>query len=94
MNNKSKIRAVARSIGTKSTIAIIIAFLLTIAATCVGGYWLYRAIKQDMQLQGKVNAVQAAKEYVCPGKQGFIHYKNDICFPNLPLLRIKRYQLF
>lgn len=64
MNNKSKIRAVARSIGTKSTIAIIIVFLLTIAATCVGGYWLYRAIKQDMQLQGKVNAVQAAKEYL------------------------------
>jgi signal transduction histidine kinase len=63
MNKKSKISTIARTIGTKSTIAAIIVFLLTIVATCVGGYWLYRATKQDIQLQGKVNAVEAAKEF-------------------------------
>ena len=60
---KSKVRTVVRSIGTRSAIAAIIVFLLTVAATCVGAYRLYTATKQDLQLQGKVNAVQAAKEF-------------------------------
>ena len=60
---KSKVRTVVRSIGTRNAIAAIIVFLLTVAATCVGAYRLYTATKQDLQLQGKVNAVQAAKEF-------------------------------
>ena len=53
MNKKSKISTIARTIGTKSTIAAIIVFLLTIVATCVGGYWLYRATKAGHTVAGQ-----------------------------------------
>ena len=43
--------------------ASLLVFLLTVAATCVGGYYLYRFTKESIELQGRVNAVQSAKEY-------------------------------
>lgn len=58
-----KVREVVRHMGRRSVIASTLVFLLTIAATCVGGYQLYRSTKESIQLQGKVNAVQSAKEF-------------------------------
>ena len=54
---------VFKNIGFKSIFLILIVFSLTIVATCVGGYRLYSATKESIELQGRVNAVQAAKEY-------------------------------
>ncbi|MBR2529164.1 MAG: response regulator [Blautia sp.] len=59
----SRLRTVIQSIGTKSAIVALLVFLLTIAATCAGGYRLYRTTKEEIDLQGKVNAVEAAKEF-------------------------------
>ena len=60
---KPRLRTVIRFIGVRSAVAALLVFLLTIAATCAGCYRLYRAIKEDIQLQGKVNAVEAAKAF-------------------------------
>ncbi len=53
---------VIKNIGLKSVIATTLVFLLTAAATGVGGYQLYKSTKESIELQGKVNAVQSAKE--------------------------------
>ena len=58
-----KIRDVIKNIGAKSIIASLLVFLLTVAATCVGGYHLYTSTKESIELQGRVNAVQSAKEF-------------------------------
>ena len=65
MNDRkeSRLKAVVKSIGAKSSIAALLVFLLTIAATCAVGYRLYRSTKENIKLQGKVNAVEAAKEF-------------------------------
>lgn len=60
---ESRLRSVIKFIGAKSADAALLVFLLTIAATCAGGYRLYDATKQNIRLQGKVNAVKAAKEF-------------------------------
>ena len=53
---------VIKNIGLKSVLATTLVFLLTAAATGVGGYQLYKSTKESIELQGKVNAVQSAKE--------------------------------
>ena len=58
-----KIRDVLKNIGAKSIIASLLVFLLTVAATCIGGYYLYTSTKESIELQGRVNAVQSAKEF-------------------------------
>ena len=60
---ESRLKTMIRFIGTKSVAAALLVFLLTIAATCAGGFRLYRATLEDIRLQGKVNAVEAAKEF-------------------------------
>ena len=51
-----------KNIGLKSVLATTLVFLLTVAATGVGGYQLYKSTKESIELRGKVNAVQSAKE--------------------------------
>ena len=63
MKRQDKIRVVIKNIGLKSVIASTLAFLLTVAATCVGGYRLYQSTKESIHLKGKINAVQSAKEF-------------------------------
>lgn len=58
-----KIRDVIKNIGAKSITASLLVFLLTVAATCVGGHRLYSSTKESIELQGRVNAVQSAKEF-------------------------------
>ena len=58
-----RIRDVIRNIGRKSLIAFLLVFVLTIAATCVGGSLTYRAIKHGILRQDELNALQAAKEF-------------------------------
>ena len=53
---------VIKNIGLKSVLATTLVFLLTVAATGVGGYQLYKSTKESIELRGKVNAVQSAKE--------------------------------
>lgn len=60
---KFKINEIIRNIGMRSIIASLFVFLLTISATCIGGYQLYKSTKESIHLQGKVNAVQSAKEF-------------------------------
>ena len=43
-----KIRDVIKNIGAKSIIASLLVFLLTVAATCVGGYHLYTSTKESI----------------------------------------------
>ncbi len=65
MSGKSRYRIgdVLKNIGVKSIIATALVFLLTVAVTCVGGYYLYRSAKESIELQRRVNAVQSAKEF-------------------------------
>ena len=57
------IREVIKHIGARSVIASTLVFLLTVAATCVGGYQLYHSTKESIHLRGEVNAVESAKEF-------------------------------
>ena len=63
MKKHFHIREVIKYIGLKSVIAATLVFLLTVTATCVGGYQLYQNTKESILLQGEVNATRAAKEY-------------------------------
>lgn len=58
-----KFKDIIKNIGAQSIIASLLVFILTIAATCVGSFLLYKSTKESLELQGRVNAVQAAKEY-------------------------------
>ena len=51
---------VFKNIGFKSIIATFIVFFLTVAATFVGGLQLYHSTKENIVLQGEVNAKQSA----------------------------------
>ena len=59
----TRIMDVIRNIGSKGIIALLLVFVLTVGATCVGGYLLYKSTKESIELQGRLNAVQSAKEY-------------------------------
>ena len=63
MEKRGSFREIVRSIGARSVIATTLVFLFTVAATCVGGYRFYQATKEDIYLQGRVNAVQSAKAF-------------------------------
>ena len=60
MRNRSYVRDVFRNIGARSILAALIVFLLTVAATFVGGIQLYNSTKESIVLQGEVNAQQSA----------------------------------
>ena len=59
MNNKIRVREIMRIMGVRRTIALTLAFLLTVAATFIGGLLLYNAIKESIHLQGRVNVIQS-----------------------------------
>ena len=61
--NGFSVREIVRNIGAKSIAASLLVFLLTVAATCVGAYSLYNSTKESIELQGRVSAVQASKDY-------------------------------
>ena len=60
---KEKIRRIVNNVGTRSVAALVLVFLLTIAVTGLGCYQLYRSTKESIHLQGRVNAVQSAKDF-------------------------------
>ena len=60
---RTKIRTIISLMGTRSAIVSLLVFFLTVSVTCVVGYRFYQATKEDIHLQGKVNAVQSAKEF-------------------------------
>ena len=63
MNKGHRIRDVIKNMGARSVLISTLVFLFTVAATCAGGYQFYRTTKESIYLQGKVNAVQSAKEF-------------------------------
>ena len=65
MNTKKgyKFREVIHNLGVQSVIVSMLAFLVTVAVTCVVGSQFYRTTKENIHLQGKVNAVHSAKEF-------------------------------
>ncbi len=66
MNNHPKgfrIKDVFRNMGIRSVIAPMLVFLLTVVMTCIGSYRYYKATREEIYLQGRVNAVESAKEY-------------------------------
>ena len=63
MKNRSYVRDVFRNIGARSILAALIVFLLTVAATFVGGIQLYNSTKESIVLQGEVNAQQSAMSF-------------------------------
>ncbi len=56
-------REVLKKHGARSVIVSLLVFVLTVTLTCVVGYQFYDTTKENIQLQGKVNAVHAAKEF-------------------------------
>lgn len=56
-------RDVIKNLGTRNIIISMLVFLVTIAVTCVVGYYFYKTTKENIHLQGRVNAVQSAKEF-------------------------------
>ena len=63
MEKRGTFREFVRNVGARSIIATTLAFLFTVAATCVGGYRFYQTTKEGIYLQGRVNAVQSAKAF-------------------------------
>lgn len=63
MKSWSHVRNVFKNIGTKSIVATLLVFLLTVAATFVGGLQLYNSTKEGIVLQGEVNAQQSAMSF-------------------------------
>ncbi len=53
---------VIKNIGVESILASLLVFLLTVSATCVGGWRLYSSTKESIELKGRVNVVESAKE--------------------------------
>lgn len=62
-SRKHKIRKIIKNIGVRIVILSLIVFVLTIAATAVGGVEFYRSVKESIQLQGKMNSVQSADKF-------------------------------
>ena len=56
------IRELFKTMGARSVFVSMLMFLLTVAVTCVVGFQFYRTTKDNIHLQGRVNAVQSAKE--------------------------------
>ena len=63
MKDKVKLKDIIRNVGSRSVAALVAVFLLTIAVTGIGCYQLYKSTKESIHLQGRVNAVQSAKEF-------------------------------
>jgi len=59
----SKFRSVIRNLGAKSIAASVLVFLITVAVTCMAGFQFYRTTKENIRLQGHMNAVQSAREF-------------------------------
>ena len=59
----SKFRSVIRNMGARSIAASALVFLITVAVTCLAGFQFYRTIKENIRLQGHMNAVQSAREF-------------------------------
>ena len=57
-----RFRDLFKTMGKRSVFISTLMFLLTVAVTCVVGFQFYRTTKDNIQLQGRVNAVQSAKE--------------------------------
>ena len=58
-----KIRKVIKNMGARNIIVSLLILFITIALTCVAGFQFYQTTKEKIYLRGKVNAVQAAKDF-------------------------------
>ena len=58
-----KFREVLKNMGARSIIVSLLVFLLTVTLTCVVGFQFYRTTKENIHLQGEINAVHSAKEF-------------------------------
>lgn len=63
MNSWLSMRDIIKQMGIQSVIASILVFLLAVSATCIGGYQLYHYTKENILLQGELNAATSAKEF-------------------------------
>ena len=63
MKEKKKRKEIIKNVGSRSVAALVLMFVLTIAVTGIGCYQLYRSTKESIHLQGRVNAVQSAKDF-------------------------------
>ncbi|MBR2764507.1 MAG: response regulator [Blautia sp.] len=60
---RKRIEEYIKDLGVKSVIISTFVFLATIGLTLAGTYHLYNAVKGKIYLQGRINAVQSAKEF-------------------------------
>ena len=56
------VRELFKTMGARSVLVSMLMFLLTVAVTCVVAFQFYCTTKDNIHLQGRVNAVQSAKE--------------------------------
>lgn len=63
VNRRIKVKEVVRNMGFRSILLSMLVFMITIGITIVVGYQFYNTTKDSIRLQGKINAVQSAKEF-------------------------------
>lgn len=63
VHTRIKMKEVIRNMGLQAILLSMLVFVITIGITFVVGYQFYNTTKDSIRLQGKINAVQSAKEF-------------------------------
>lgn len=63
VHTRIKMKEVIRNMGMQAILLSMLVFVITIGITFVVGYQFYNTTKDSIRLQGKINAVQSAKEF-------------------------------
>jgi len=63
MKKRKSIEEYIRDLGVKNVIILTLVFMAAIGLTALGTYHLFRAVRGEIYLQGRINAVESAKEF-------------------------------
>lgn len=63
MRKRKSVKEYIRDLGVKNVIILSLVFMTAIGLTALGTYHLFRAVRGEIYLQGRINAVESAKEF-------------------------------
>ena len=63
MGKRKKVEEYIKDLGIKNVVATTLVFLTSIGLTVLGTFHLYSAVRGEIYLHGRINAVQSAKEF-------------------------------
>ena len=63
MKKRKSIEEYIRDLGLKNVIILTLVFVAAIGLTALGTYHLFKAVRGEIYLQGRINAVESAKEF-------------------------------